>query len=138
MKKKVSQLELKMGKFTMTNDFYVVELVDTNVLLGVRWLHSIGKHLKNYQIMEMEFTVENGKRVVLRDMSNDAPKIVRYKKMEIIFRNGDVSLEANFFITTHKPSDNNQNYHVYILSLLRKHDQDFEEIPLERPPKRGF
>jgi hypothetical protein len=39
----------------MTDDFYVVELQDTNVMLVVQWLVSIGRHTVGYKDMELEF-----------------------------------------------------------------------------------
>jgi hypothetical protein len=80
----------------------------------------------------------DGRKVVLRGMSNGAPRIVSAKQMEGIFRHGDVACTTECLITTQKPSDNNQQYHVDIQSLLRKHDRVFGEIPPGRPPDRGF
>jgi hypothetical protein len=36
----ISNLEVKLGNYTMTNTFYVVDLSDTDVVLGVQWLYS--------------------------------------------------------------------------------------------------
>jgi hypothetical protein len=54
----------------------------------------------NYQIMEMRFHIANGKKVVLRGVSNGDPKIVSTKRMEAIFRHGDVVCVAKCLITT--------------------------------------
>jgi hypothetical protein len=67
----------------VTDDFYVVELPDTNIILGVQWLVSLGKHYVDYQAMELEFRTTDDKKVVLRGMSNDAPRIVSAKQMEV-------------------------------------------------------
>jgi hypothetical protein len=83
---KVPQLDVTLGNYTVTDDFYVVELADTNVILGVQWLYSLGKHSQNYQTMELEFRAADGKKVVLRGMANGTPKIVSAKQMESIFR----------------------------------------------------
>jgi hypothetical protein len=80
-----------LGNYTMTYGFYVVELVDTSVVLGVQWLISLGKHSLNYQTMELEFKKADGKRVVSRGMSYGAPKIVSAKQMECVFRHEDVA-----------------------------------------------
>jgi hypothetical protein len=37
-----------LGNYTLTNEFYVVDLVDTNVVLGVQWLYSLGDINMNY------------------------------------------------------------------------------------------
>jgi hypothetical protein len=76
---KIPLLCVVLGNYTITDDFYVVELQDTNVILGVQWLVSIGKHSMDYQAMELEFKAVDGRKVVLRGMSNDAPGIVSIK-----------------------------------------------------------
>ena len=51
----------------MVDDFYVVDVPDTSIVLGVQWLYST-----NYQTLEMEFLALDGKRVDLRGMPNEA------------------------------------------------------------------
>ena len=38
---KVLRLNVTLGKCNMTNDFYVVDLAETNVVLGVQWLSTM-------------------------------------------------------------------------------------------------
>ena len=38
----VPWLTVTVGNYSMTNDFYVVELAETNVVLGVQWLNTPG------------------------------------------------------------------------------------------------
>jgi len=83
---KIPKLVVTLGNYTLTDNFYVVDLADTDIVLGVQWLHSLGEITINYQVMEMTFNIENIKRVVLRGMSNGNPKIVLAKSMEAIFR----------------------------------------------------
>ena len=68
-----------MGKYTVTNDFYVVELQDSNIILGVQCLVSLGNYFVYYQAMEMKFKAANGRKGVLRGMSNDARRIISSK-----------------------------------------------------------
>jgi hypothetical protein len=44
--------------------------------------------------MEMSFNGENGKRVTLKGMSGNAPRVVTTKRMEAIFRREDVVYAA--------------------------------------------
>jgi len=53
-------LDLTLGNYTLTDDFYMVELDDTNVVLGVQWLYSLGDFKMNYQEMRMEFKDTRG------------------------------------------------------------------------------
>ena len=64
----IPKLTITMGNYSMTNDFFVVGIPDTNVVLGIQWLYSIGKYTTNQRTMEMEFTRSDGKKVVLRAM----------------------------------------------------------------------
>ena len=51
----VPWMTLSLGNYTITDDFFMVKVPDTNVVLGVQWLYSLGKYTTNYQTMEMEF-----------------------------------------------------------------------------------
>lgn len=37
----VSQLSITMGNYTMTNDFFVIDLDDTDVILGIQWMETL-------------------------------------------------------------------------------------------------
>jgi hypothetical protein len=76
--------------------------------------------------------------VVLRGLLNDAPRIISTKRMEGIFRHGDVTYVVECLVTTEKPSGNNHQHHVEIQKLLSRHDHVFGKIPPGRPPDRGF
>jgi hypothetical protein len=39
---RVSNLELNLGNYTMRDTCYVVDLADTDVVLGVQWLITLG------------------------------------------------------------------------------------------------
>jgi hypothetical protein len=79
--------------------------------------------------MDLVFKATDGKKVVLRGMSNDAPRIVSTKQMEGIFRHGDVTYATKCLIMTEKPSNNNHQYHIDIHTLFSKHDRVFGQIP---------
>jgi hypothetical protein len=51
----VTRMTLNLGNYVLTDEFYVVKISDTNVVLGVQWLYSLGRYSTNYQTMEMEF-----------------------------------------------------------------------------------
>jgi hypothetical protein len=85
---RVLDLEIKLGSYTVRDTFYVVDLSDTDVVLGVQWLITLGKIITNYQTLEMGFRDNDGKRIVLRGMSAGAPRTISAKRMERIFRHG--------------------------------------------------
>jgi hypothetical protein len=66
----------------------------------------------------------------LRGMSTGVPRIVSNKCMEAIFRHGDVACAVECLITTLKPSQDPQHYHVDIQELLGKHDKVFRPLLL--------
>jgi hypothetical protein len=70
---------VKLGKYTLTDDFYVVDLEETNVVLGVQWLYSLRDFKMNYQKMRMEFIDTRGQQVILRGISSREPRVFSNK-----------------------------------------------------------
>jgi hypothetical protein len=81
---RVPNLEINLGNYTVRDTFYVVDLSNTDVVLGVQWM-TLGKSTTNYQTLEMGFRDQDGKKVVLRGMSTGAPRTASTKRMERIF-----------------------------------------------------
>jgi hypothetical protein len=52
---RVPNLEMKLGNYTARDTFYVVDLSNTYVVLGVQWMITLGKITTNYQTLEMGF-----------------------------------------------------------------------------------
>jgi hypothetical protein len=50
----ITKLNITLGNYNLTYYFYVVNVVNKSVAMGVQWLFSIGKYSMNYQTMEME------------------------------------------------------------------------------------
>jgi hypothetical protein len=65
-----------LGNNTLTDEFYVVYLVDTHMLLSVQWLYSLGYIHMKYQEKRINFRDKECQRVVLRGMSTRVPKIM--------------------------------------------------------------
>jgi hypothetical protein len=51
----IPDLEVKLGNYTLTDTFYVVDLSDTDAVLGAQWLYSLGDIGFNYQTLTMSF-----------------------------------------------------------------------------------
>ena len=122
----------------MTDSFYVVNVADTNVVLGVQWIYSIGKYTTDYRAMGMEFQGQNGKRVVLRGMNTYPPKQVSSQRMEFVLKQGDIEWSTKCFITFQKPPNNKTQHLADIHALLHKHEKMFRDIPTARLPDRVF
>jgi hypothetical protein len=86
----------------------------------------------------MSFRDTNGSRVVLRGMSTGATRLVSAKRMERIFRHGEVAYVAECLITTRRDSKGREHYHPQIRELLSQYEPIFGLIPLGRTPDKGF
>jgi hypothetical protein len=91
---RVSDLEINLGNYTVRDTFYVVDLSDTDVVLGFQWIITLGKITTNYQTLEMGFRDHDRKKVVLRGMLTEASRTILAKRMERIFRHGEVAYAA--------------------------------------------
>jgi hypothetical protein len=134
----IPDLEVKLGNYTLTDTFYVVDLSNTDAVLGVQWLYSLGEIGFNYQTLTMSFRDANRSRVVLRGMSTGAPRALSTKRMERIFRHGDVAYATECWITTQKDSEGREQYHPQIRELLGRYEPVFGSIRPGRLPDRGF
>jgi len=47
----IPQMSLTLGKHTLTHDFYVVDIPETNIILGVWWLSTFETINTNYKTM---------------------------------------------------------------------------------------
>ena len=70
--------------------FYVVNVVDTNMVLGFKWLYSIGEHSMNYKIPQMSFKDAEGKQVVMKGMNTYPSQLIFDNSMRSILRHGDI------------------------------------------------
>jgi hypothetical protein len=134
----IPKLTITMGNYSMTNDFFMVDVLDTNVVLGIQWLYSIGRYTTNQRTMEMEFTGPDGKKVVLRAMHQYPPKIVSSHSMEAFMRHGDIEWVVECFISNKEPLDRLQQLPEDLQVLLCKHQKVFSDIPPSIPLDRGF
>jgi hypothetical protein len=88
--------------------------------------------------MEMSFTEESGKKVVLRGMSGNTPRVVTTKHMEAIFRREDILyvVECRISVWVDKKGENHYSPEIQI--IINKHSKVFGPIPPGAPPDMGF
>jgi hypothetical protein len=53
-------MKLTLRRHELVQDVYVMDLPDTNIILGVQWLSTLGPITTNYKTMEMSFMEEGG------------------------------------------------------------------------------
>jgi hypothetical protein len=88
-------MKLTLGRHELVQDVYVMNLPDTNIIIGVQWLSTLGPITTNYKTMEMYFVGEGGRKVVLRGMTGNSAGVVTAKRMEAIFRREEIVYAAN-------------------------------------------
>ena len=135
--KVIPQLSIQFGDYTLIGDFYVINLSNLDVVLGLEWLESLERYVQDFRQMQLEFMV-NGKKIILKAMENGGPRVVLARKMEALFRHGNVDWATQFFISSKLDSNRKPDYHVDIQTVLDKHSAVFGDIPPGRPLDRGF
>ena len=65
----VPSLSVTMGTYTLTDHFFVVDIPDTNVILGVQWLITLGKFTTYWETLQMEWVDrKSGKNKMIKGM----------------------------------------------------------------------
>jgi hypothetical protein len=88
--------------------------------------------------MEISFNGENGKRVNLKGMLRNAPRVVKTKCMEVVFRREDVVYAVEFLISFQLDNEGHIQYSHDIQKIIDNQSKAFEPIPPGKPPDRGF
>ena len=87
-----------MANHTVMEDFFIVDLANMEVILGIQWMETLDEYTQSFKRMEFTF-VADGKKVVLREMANEGPKEVSAHRMEAILRHDDVAWAAQCLIS---------------------------------------
>ena len=133
----VPELAVTMGTYTVTDHFFVVNIPDTNVVLGVQWLITLGKVTTDWEALEMEWDdKKTGKHEKIRGMHTYPPQTVLAHRMEADFRKGDI--EGAVELRASEAETTGRAVHPDIQVILDRHEVVFGDIPPGRPPDRGF
>eukprot|EP00253_Pinus_taeda_P032946 PITA_32946 len=86
----VPELSVTMGTYTLTDHFFVVDIPDINMILGVQWLITLGKVTTDWKTLEMEWDDEKtGRHEKIQGQHTYPPQTVSAHRMEAVFRKGD-------------------------------------------------
>jgi hypothetical protein len=85
--------------------------------------------------MEISFNNEEGKKITLKRMTWDSPRVVNAKNMHAIFRHEEVAYAAGCFIMETRNGDP-KKYPPDMQRILHKHKTMFEPIPPGQPPDK--
>ena len=81
----ISKLPMRLNNYEFKADFYVVNMGDIDMVLGMTWLHDIGIFTLNLCEMEMRFEMD-GKTYVLKALRDTSCKTISFRKMECLLR----------------------------------------------------
>lgn len=134
----VPQLSITMANNAVTEDFFVVDLDDMEVILGIQWMESLDEYTQSFKRMDFTF-VAKGKKVVLRGMANEGPKEVSAQWMEAIFRHDYIAWAAHCFVSVEPIEGQQMQPQDFDLqAILSTHDKVIVDIPTGIPPHRRF
>jgi hypothetical protein len=136
--KYIPWMKLTLGRNDLVQDFYVMDLPDTNIILGVQWLNMLGPITTNYKTMEMCFIEDNERKVFLKGMLGNTSRVVTSKRMEAIFRREKIVYVVEFNISTRVEKKGKIHFSPKIQRIIDKHSKVFGPIPPGVPPDRGF
>eukprot|EP00253_Pinus_taeda_P003165 PITA_03165 len=133
----VPELSVTMGTYILIDHFFVVDIPDTNMILGVQWLITLGKVTIDWKTLEMEWDDENTRRhEKIRGQHTYPPQTVSSHRMEAVFRKGDIEWAVE--LRASEAGTTGQMVHLEIQSILDRYAIVFGEIPPGQPPNRGF
>eukprot|EP01018_Ginkgo_biloba_P009911 Gb_21318 [translate_table: standard] len=73
--------QLKIGKFSLSSDFYVIPLGGIDVVIGTQWLETLGEFKMNMTELYIKFQ-QDGKDIILKGIRPSPPKAISGHKME--------------------------------------------------------
>eukprot|EP00253_Pinus_taeda_P027462 PITA_27462 len=133
----VPELSVTMGTYTLTNHFFVVDILDTNMILGVQWLITLGKVTTDWKTLEMEWDDEKTERHdKIQGQHTYPPQTVSAHRMEAVFRKGDIEWVVE--LRASEAGTTGQTVHPEIQSILDRYAIMFGEIPRGQPPNQGL
>ena len=115
----------------------MVDVSDTNLVLGLQWLYYIGEHTVNYQIPENKFQYSKGVLRVVRGQHTYPNQVVNCNSMRSILKHGDIEWAIECHITSFKPNIKVFEHPKEIETLFHKYEKVFRDLPHGRPPDRG-
>ena len=82
--RKIIGLPLEVNNYAFKEDFYVVPMGDTNIVLGMSWLHDIGEFTLNLKEMEMRFKVNRKTQILKAIRDNDVIMVSFWRMAKLI------------------------------------------------------
>lgn len=135
--KYVPTLAVTMGTYTLTDNFFVVDIPDTNMILGVQWLIMLGNFTTDWETLEMDWTdKKTGRHENIQGMHTYPPQTILAHQMEVDFRKGDIEWAVELRVS--EAGSTGQAIHPDVHSILDRYATIFGEIPPRQPLDWGF
>ena len=115
----------------------MVDVADSNVVLGLKWMYYMGENSVNDQIPEMKFQESTGVLRVVRGQHTYPKQVVNCNIIRSILRHGDIERHVECYITSPKPKIIFFKHPKDIETLLHKYEKVFRDLRHGRPPDRG-
>lgn len=126
--RKISDLPMRLNNYEFKADFYVVNMGEIDVVLGMAWLHAIGEFTLNLRNMEMKVKV-NGKPHVLKAIRDNNLRVISFRWMERLIRHDMVDWTVECMLMLAQQEQQKIDYHLDIQELRIKHSKVFSDIP---------
>ena len=89
----VPSLSVTMGSYTLLDHFFVVDIPDTNIILGVQWLITLGKVTTDWKALKMEWVdLKSGKPQIIQGMHTYPAPNVSTQTTKMDLRSGSKDL----------------------------------------------
>lgn len=93
----IIDLPMRLSDYEFKVDFYVVNMGDMDVVLGMTWIHAIEELTLNVKHMELRFEV-NGRKHVLKAITDTSLQIISYRRMERLIHHDQLEWAAKYKI----------------------------------------
>eukprot|EP00253_Pinus_taeda_P011506 PITA_11506 len=122
----VPKLSMTMGTYTLTNHFFVVNILDTKIVLGVEWLITLGKVTTDWKALEMDWDDEKtGRHEKIWGQQTYPPQTISAHRMEAVFQKGDVEWAVE--LRALEAETTRQTVHPEIQSILDRHPKAYRD-----------
>ena len=78
-----------MSNYEFKVDYYVVNMGDLDIVLGMMWLHSLEEVTFRLKDMEIKFEVD-GKQQILRAIKNGDIRTISFRQLERLARHDNI------------------------------------------------
>ena len=54
----IRRLQISMENYTIVDDFFIIDLVDTDIVLGIQWLETLDQYTQSFKRMDFSFETD--------------------------------------------------------------------------------